>query len=186
MIEEVVEDGYGAVVRYAHRGQGSTAVLYDRQRLRLVDPIVEELYGGGDIGPGRGPDDGKPKWLIGGRFLDLATGGEVAVATVHLYAGQRANNLRARIGRGMVARSVALLDRDADAILVGDFNALPSSRTTEALRRDGWSCDHLDLDRLPTHGAAWSPDHLWARRRRWVSHETIATRSDHRALVGVA
>lgn len=170
-------------------GGPSTPLSWQPSRLRFVRPLLVPLHPGGDIGPGTGPDDGKPKWLVGGFFVDLAARRRVAFGNVHLYAGQRVRarllNRRARIGRDMLDTVVATFaGYTGVAIIGGDFNTLPTSRTVAPLRDAGWVCSHDDR-RIATHGRHWTPDHVWWRpavRIDFVRQSVRDTHSDHHAL----
>ncbi|MGH3362860.1 MAG: hypothetical protein ACRDOM_10430 [Nocardioides sp.] len=169
-------------------GGPSTPLSWHPSRLRFLRPLLVQLHPGGDIGPGTGPDDGKPKWLVGGYFVDLAARRRVAIGNVHLYAGQKARvgqlNRRARIGRDMlVTVATTFEDYTGVPIVGGDYNTLPTSRTVAPLRDAGWACSH-DKRRIGTHGK-WTPDHVWWRpsdRIAFVRQSARNTHSDHDAL----
>ena len=188
MLTALDRAGYGVIRPTAEVGQAATPLVFDPQRLRFVRPVQVLLHPGGPIGPGTGPDHGKPKWLIGGRFVDRITGRHLAICGIHCYAGQRHDpaNERASISREMVREAVNVLDPVRGLpILMGDFNALYDTPTVAPLRGHGWTCNHLVGGRVHTHGG-WSPDHVWWRkdeRIHFVEQRTIANRSDHDALI---
>lgn len=176
--------GYGLIRPEAHVGQEATPLVFNPVRLQLRRWFSLPLWPGGDLGPGTGPDDGKPKWLNGGMFCHLATGRRVTVANLHAVAGQN-HPERARIARRMVARAVRDLHaRPGVLILLGDFNREANESTTMPLRRAGWECNQLHGWRYPTHGH-WAPDQVWWRaddRIRLHNARNIRTGSDHHAL----
>lgn len=192
IIDALIRSGYG-VERWTHElGQAATAIAYNRGVLEVLETRCYPLYPGGDIGPGTGPDHGKPKWLLVVKFRHLETGRVVIVAVLHCYAGQ-AEDKREEIATAMVATAALRLARRLGvAVLLGDFNTLPKSPVTAPLRLDGWKCNHLELGRLVTHSTNWSPDHAWVRdllRLAWwarvafIRHRTVKNGSDHRGLI---
>lgn len=187
------------LVRFdAMPGGKATPLLYKKAALIVTRGLfVPLLKGGTFVGPGTGPDHAKAKNLQGGYFVHRATRRRVAVGNLHLLAGQKhgPGNLRSRLSVRMVRQSrEALRQFGGVPILLGDFNSLPDTSTTAALWNDGWQNNHNAGGRIPTHGNEWAPDQVWWRRRRRIdsplddrlrfrAHRTIATHSDHRALV---
>jgi hypothetical protein len=190
MFASLRDDGYGVVRLDRSVGQPATGIVYNRDELRLVHIESRLLYKGGDIGPGTGPDHGKPKWLTTAYFIHRKTGRRIAFAVIHAYAGQRQDhggNERQDISQLMVSRANEHLHSYTGiAFLVGDFNAEPDTPTLAALRTHGWKCDQIVGKELGTHGN-WTPDQVWWHDpNHWVKfkkHHTISNGSDHDAVI---
>lgn len=175
-------------------GQAATAVAYDPADVELLDVQSFPLYKGGDIGPGTGPDNGKPKWLLVVKFRHIRSGRILLVAVEHLYAGQ-SHAERERICRDMISKTAIRLGaRTGVVVLLIDANDNPTSPTLAQLRRDGWKNNHIVLGRITTHSVDWSPDQAWVHdlfrllawsRFEFITHRTVKNWSDHRGLIVV-
>lgn len=179
-------------------GQQATAVVYNSRTLHLKRSHAIGLFKGGPIGPGTGPDDGKPKFLQGGRFIHVPTKRRIEIDTLHLYPGQnwggpRHNpNQRAKISQSMVADTMNHTSQYTGiTFLAGDFNASTDSPTLTHMfgKQSDWTCTHEQRphQHLPTHGQ-WDPDHIcWRTTRRveFINHYVVDNLSDHNGLVGV-
>lgn len=188
--------GFGVIRMSTKTGMAATPQVFDPAQVEPIRTRVYLLHEGGDIGPGTGPDDGKPKYLQVTWFRHLESGRILVVANLHLYAGQ-AHPQRERLAVEMVQKVERIL-RSINAViyLAGDFNTNPTSHVVQVLRDRRWSCVH-DRGRFPTHGRTWRPDHIWRRDRwhrlhvvvrrqprvRFTDARTEETRSDHRALI---
>lgn len=174
--------GEGCEVIGGSRGLSSTPVVVPAhvQVGREVEHvIVPRRY----IGPGAGPDHNKAKGVVGVR---LRTGGvAVGVASTHLVASSY-RPLRRRAAADHIAGLVSLFDhRPIPWFICGDFNTTPDSRLLRPLYAAGWTNTHREGKPLPTHGKRPIDFVWWQRdpRVRFLGHETVQTRSDHRALV---
>lgn len=186
LVNALAEDGHVVIRPKEFLGQPATPLIYKPTELRYIRPLQQLMVAGGDIGPGTGPDTVKPKYLIGGYFIHLASRRRVALASTHRFAGQRVGNERYERATVHARRVVdALADYTGVPVVMGDWNSVPDSDTLAPLRRAGWTCDQLEGKRLPTHGG-WVPDHVWWRKDERIafdSHHTIKNGSDHNALI---
>lgn len=186
MFDTLREKGYGVIRPDQHVGQPATPLVFNKDRLKLLSRIVVPLYHGGPIGPGTGPDNGKPKWLIGAKFMDKKTNIRLAFGSIHCYAGQKDGNARRRISTDMVAKARDSYDRYRGIpFIMGDFNAEADTSTLHPLRNRGWHTDSIQNKKLGTHGG-WTPDQVWWRhdpKVRFDGSETVKNRSDHDALI---
>ena len=190
MIAALREDGYGIIRPQRKVGQPATPLIFNKRDLHCYRRFSVPLYSGGPIGAGTGPDDGKPKFLNGGKFIYKPTSTKVAFASIHTYPGQKFHptNKRQHVSEEMVRKAVTYFETyRAIAFIMGDFNTNPDTETTLPLRRESWSWDQLTGDRLGTHGS-WSPDQIWWRNQgkrhcKFVHHKTVANGSDHDALI---
>lgn len=166
-------------------GQAALGLAYDPSKLTAVTRWAVVCSPGQDVGLGTGPDHMKTKWLIGANFLHTESRRRVSVSTTHLVAGQ-GHHEREDVARRHVAHVRARFEHyTGNPIVLADWNALPRDPILDQLRFHGWQTDQVVGGRLPTHGT-WSPDHVWWRESDRVSfkdHHTIATKSDHDALV---
>jgi hypothetical protein len=185
LIDRLKRDGYRVIRGSGKPGQSATPFVFDPKALQLVRPVVALMAPRQRIGRGTGPDTMKAKWLIGGRFVERATGRHLFIGTTHLVAGQN-HPRRARVALRHVRNAVSELRRlGGTTFLMGDFNTRPHSKVTGPLRATGWTSDQIVGQRLGTHGG-WSPDQVWWNRSsgiELVEHHTISNRSDHDALV---
>lgn len=169
-------------------GAASTPVGWDAKTLKGAQPFTHPLYHGGPIGPGTGPDIGKPKVLVGVRGTVNTI--PVVMGNIHNYAGQRGNNKRAVISHNMVKEAVGYLSGfDGVRILTGDFNQTPRGYSTEPLVNAGW-VSLQQRHTVPTHGASWAPDQIWVKGTPFFSitgmSQTVRnTGSDHMALINI-
>lgn len=174
------------------RPGGKATPIFWRAGGRFTDaaPFSRLLAVGGDIGPGTGPDHGKPKYLVGVRLRDQASGRVVVPATCHLYAGQDWHprpNMRATVSRGMLDNALALQSRrHGIPFLALDSNAAPDSPTWRVLAgRPRWTTNHRALEPITTHGEHWKPDAIaWRSDNRFVVDDqgVVDVGSDHGLL----
>lgn len=169
-------------------GAASTPVGW-RSTIDKPSPFVHPLYKGGPIGPGTGPDIGKPKNLVGLSFT--FHGLPIVMGNMHNYAGQRGRNQRALISSNMVREAVGFLNgMDGAKILTLDANTTANGYAVAPLRDAGYSCLQLGITRVPTHGPTWTPDQIWYKPTPFVHIRAIRqytrnTGSDHKALFNV-
>lgn len=165
LIERLRADPQLRVVRRERRpGQAAVALVWKRNVLELRHRIVRLVAHGQPVGPGTGPDEMKAKWLEGGSFRLRACGSAVTIATTHRVAGQTrdGDSKRDRVAERHAAAVVRELEHAPRPIVPGDWNSLPLDDSLAPFRRERWTCDQLQLERLNTHGG-WCPDHVWFR-----------------------
>jgi len=182
-------DGLGLIRPDDHIGQPATPLVFDPERFLLVRPFSVPLAPGGDIGQGTGPDHGKPKFLNGAYFIDRLTRRRIGASCIHTYADEEPGSKRLRLSVDMVEKGVDHFDGYRGiAFIMGDFNSEPGKPTTQPLIRAHWKCNHIEGRELSTHGAHWTPDHIWwhdGRGRIEMNSQRVIrkTRSDHGALI---
>ena len=177
-----IAKGWHTLTGEGHKGLKSTPLLvapHAQVRHELALPILGRRY----IGPGAGPDHNKPKGAVGARVH--AGGPVVGVASTHLVASSY-RPLRSEAAADHIAGLLRAFDhRRVPWFLCGDFNTTPDNRLLRPLYAAGWTNTHREGGTLATHGRR-AIDFIWWRkdpRVRFLGHRTVATHSDHRALV---
>lgn len=193
-IDWLLSRGEHLALRFdAMPGGKATPVLYKKAAVVATRGLfVPLLKGGTPVGEGKGPDHAKAKNLQGGYFIHRESRRRVAVGNLHCLAGQKGGNRRRLLSRAMVLNARReFADYGGVPILLGDFNADPDVHTLDPLYNAGWTSNHDEGGWLGTHGN-WTPDQIWwlpdgrrpgGKRLAFRDHRTIATHSDHDALV---
>lgn len=181
--DEARGEGWDVLTGAGLRGLSSTPLLvapHAHVVRELALPMVERRY----IGPGAGPDHNKAKGAMGARVR--LNGITVGAVSTHLVA----SSYRPLRRRAAADHIEALLDqfdhrRRIPWFIEGDFNTIPDNDLLRPLYRAGWTNTHREGHALPTHGKR-PIDFIWWRespRVKFLGHEAIPTKSDHRALV---
>ena len=164
-----------------HKGLSSTPVFaapHAEVRHEMAKLLLPRRF----IGIGAGPDHNKDKGIVGGRIHDGVT---VGVLSTHIVASVFHPLRRKAAADEIRGYGEHLNHRQIPWFLCGDFNMKPTSRLLRPLYAAGWTNTHREGGTLATHGRR-AIDFIWWRkdpRVRFLGHRTVATHSDHRALV---
>lgn len=174
------------VVRFDDQPGQAATVLLVAPHVKVLRAIALPMLARRYVGRGAGPDHNKPKWSVGALLRkDRVIFGAVST---HLVASQH-RKLRRQAAERHVRHLVERFgDRHFPWFVLADCNEdyrrRRRPRALAALYRAGWTNTHKLRRRLRTHGRR-AIDYVWwpaSRRVNLLTHRTIPTSSDHRAL----
>lgn len=180
ILSAVKDRGWGYITG-DQPGQSATPLVYDKDRLELIQADRVLVAHSQNVGPGAGPSTLKEKWLIGGLFRDRHTGRTFWAYSVH-YVATQGTKLRRRAALATSNRILIRLRSLKRAVFIGgDYNAVISSKVIRMLLAFPLSRT-ADVETEKNRGI----DRILFSVRTWIKLKetvTVENGSDHKAVV---